>query len=67
MPSLVLCGTENPGKIPTQWKEMRQLHLSKGKNSDLVENLRPISITSLWWRTVQRARFKQSSAQLFPQ
>eukprot|EP00435_Cladocopium_sp_Y103_P038804 s136_g10.t1 len=54
---------EQVGAIPTQWKEMRQLHLSKGKNSDSVDNLRPISVTSFWWRTVQRARFQQPAAQ----
>ena len=55
---------ETLGKIPLQWKQMKQrLHLSKGKNSDLVGDLRPISITSLWWRTLQRARFQQDAAQ----
>eukprot|EP00438_Fugacium_kawagutii_P001524 Skav207802 [mRNA] locus=scaffold381:23573:27208:+ [translate_table: standard] len=54
---------ELQGQIPDQWKEIRQMHLSKGKASDLVGDLRPISVTSLWWRTVQRARFQHEQTQ----
>lgn len=47
---------------------MRQVHLGKGKlpNADgsaLADHLRPIAVTSIWWRIVQGARFRHPDFQ----
>lgn len=54
---------ETCGSIPQQWTYIRQLHLDKGKQSDLVSDLRPISVTSVWWRVVGKARYQHPVTQ----
>ena len=59
---------ENLGQIPTSWKLVRQVHLPKGQEdqpdgSALAEDLRPVSITSLWWRVLNGSRFRQPETQ----
>lgn len=54
---------ENIGSIPRQWSHIRQLRLDKGKQSDLVSDLRPISVTSIWWRVVGKARYQHPTTQ----
>ena len=51
------------GHIPNQWTYIRQLHLDKGKQSDLVSDLRPISVTSVWWRIIGKARYQHQATQ----
>ena len=63
---------EQSGRTPKMWREIRQVHLGKNKprESDgamLTSNLRPISISSVFWRVCSRARFQQPQTQAWLQ
>ena len=56
------------GCIPSSWRAIRQVHLGKGKRKQddgslLAEDLRPISVASVWWRVWSKARFRQPEVQ----
>ena len=55
-------------KCPMHGAPYKQVHLDKGKpkhadGSVLASDLRPISINSIWWRVICKARFKQREVQ----
>ena len=59
---------ENCSRVPKAWRQIRQVHLGKGKakehdGSMLTANLRPISVTSLIWRICCKARFRHKDTQ----
>lgn len=56
------------GKVPDIWKAFRQIQISKGAplssdGSTCVNDLRPISVSSLMWRVCQKAQFAHSDCQ----
>ena len=60
--------SEREGQVPRTWKLSRQVHLSKGKDPEpdgslLTSSLRPVSISSLFWRIYTKARFKNDVMQ----
>ena len=59
---------ENCSRVPEAWRQIRQVHLGKGKpresnGSMLAANLRPISVTSLIWRVCCKARYGHKDTQ----
>ena len=59
---------EGIGQVPRAWRSLRQIHLSKGKKpgkdgASLAADLRPVSISSLFWRLYTKARFQRPKTQ----
>ena len=59
---------ETLGRIPTAWGNVKQIHLPKGKppqpdGSVLAADLRPVSVTSIWWRAANNPKFRLPEVQ----
>ena len=56
------------GAVTQIWGAVRQVHIGKGKplaedQTLTADSLRPICVTSMWWRVPGKARFGQPQAQ----
>jgi hypothetical protein len=56
------------GKVPDIWKAFRQIQISKGTplsshGVTCVNDLRPISVSSIMWRVCQKAQFAHTDCQ----
>ena len=59
---------ENIGRLPDAWLQIRQVHLGKGKSLEKdgschANDLRPIAVSSIWWRVLNNTRYQQKETQ----
>ena len=59
---------ETLSRIPAAWGNVKQIHLPKGKppqpdGSVLAADLRPVSVSSIWWRVANNAKFRLPEVQ----
>ena len=59
---------ENIGRLPDAWMQIRQVHLGKGKPKESdgschANDLRPIAVSSIWWRVLNNTRYQMNETQ----